>query len=357
MARARLLKTAVVLLLILAGSSALALGGRYWWTTWRYLETTDDAYVEGEITPVIPKVAGYVQELRVTDHQPVKAGDILLRIDDHEFRLAVDQAKARLEATRAALASARSRLELQETLIAQASAGVAAAEAELERADKEFQRARDLLRSRAGTRARFDEARAARRKAEAMLEQARMRLQAERQQVRILEAERSRLEAAVDSDRAALALARTRLADTIIKAPVSGIVGNRAVRDGQYVRPGTLLMAIVPLDGVWIEANYKETQLTRMHVGQPAEIAVDSFPDVTIRGHVQSFSPASGAEFSLLPPENATGNFTKIVQRIPVKIVIDGENPLHGRLRPGMSVEVTVDTRSRREPITASAPH
>ncbi len=326
-------------------SAALAAAGWYWWTVWRYLEGTDDAYLQGEVTPIRAKVAGYVRELLVTDNRPVKAGDVLLRIDDREFRLAVAEAEARIAETRAALANVDARITLQGATIAAAAADLTAAQAELERATKELERARNLLRSNAGTRRRYDQALADQRKAEAVVERSRARLRQARQEIHVLESERARLQAVLAENRAALDLARTHLADTVIVAPLAGVVGNRAVRVGQYVQPGSLLMAIVPLDRVWVEANFKETQLTRMRVGQPAEVTIDAYPQVVLTGCVDSFSPASGAVFSLLPPENATGNFTKIVQRIPVKILVDAGGPLAGRLRPGMSVEVTVDTR------------
>ncbi len=345
MASRKATRVAIAVLVLSVVGALGAAGGWYWWTVGRYHETTDDAYVQGEITPISPKVAGYVRALAVEDNQPVQAGDVLLRIDDREFRLAVDEAEARVAETKAALANVEARMTLQSAMIEQAEAGVAAAEAEAERAAKELARAKNLLKNNVGTRRRYDDAVAARRKAEAGLKRARAQLREARQEVRVLESERKRLKAVLARSEAALALAKTRLADTVITAPVSGVIGNRAVRLGQYVRPGALLMAVVPLGKVWIEANYKETQLAQMRVGQPAEIAVDAFPGVRLRGRIESFSPASGAEFSLLPPENATGNFTKIVQRIPVKIALDADNPLAGRLRPGMSVEVTVNTR------------
>ncbi len=345
MASRKATRIAAAILAVLAVGALGSAAGWYWWTVGRYHETTDDAYVRGEITPISPKVAGYVRELAVEDNQRVQAGDVLLKIDDREFKLAVAEAEARVKETRAAIAGIDARMTLQSAAIEQAAAEVAAAEAELERAKKELGRAKNLLKGNVGTRRRYDEAVAAQRKAEAALRRSRARLEEARQEVRVLESERKRLKAVLARSEAALALAKARLKDTVIVAPVAGVVGNRAVRLGQYVRPGALLMAIVPLNRIWISANYKETQITRMEVGQPAEIAVDTFPGVTLNGRIESFSPASGAEFSLLPPENATGNFTKIVQRIPVKIVLDADNPLAGKLRPGMSVEVTVDTR------------
>ncbi len=341
-------KAGKILAVVLGASlvvAATAAAGWYWWTVGRYLEATDDAYVQGEVTPIRPKVAGYVRELLVEDNRLVKAGEVLLRIDDREFRLAVAEAEARLDETRAGLANVEARLDLQDAVIAEAAADVAAAEAERERANKELERARDLLRSKVGTRRRYDEALAGQRKAEAAVRRSRARLEQARQRIRVLESERARLRGILAENRAALDIARTRLADTTIVAPLTGVVGNRAVHPGQYVQPGALLLAIVPLERVWIEANFKETQLARMQAGQPVEITVDAYPDMVLSGCVDSFSPASGAVFSLLPPENATGNFTKIVQRIPVKILVDTGDLPGGRLRPGMSVEVTVDTR------------
>ena len=341
-------KAPKILAAILAVSVAvvgLSAAGWYWWTVGRYHETTDNAYARGEITPISPKVAGYVRALRVADNQRVTAGEVLLRIEDQEFRLAVAEAKARVSAAKAAVANAAARIVLQGSVIEQAAADITVAEAELVRADQELARARELARKKFGTRQKYDLVEADRRKANAKLRRSRAKLGEARLEIGVLKSARDRLSAALAQSEASFGLAKTRLADTVVTAPISGIVGNRSVRLGQYVRPGNLLMAIVPLENVWVVGNFKETQLTRMRVGQSAEITVDSFPGVVLRGRVDSVSPASGSRFSLLPPENATGNFTKIVQRIPVKIVLDAGNALAGKLRPGMSVEVTVDTR------------
>lgn len=342
-------KIGIKIAMALLVTATLALGLRFgwqWWLVERRLETTDDAYVRGDITPISTKVAGYVGTLLIDDNQVVRRGQILLRIEDHEFRLAVAESEAGVASARAALANSAARLARQGSVIAAASAAVVATEAELVRADKDLARARALAKTGSGTRQKLDLAEAQKRQAKARLDQARAQLETARRDVAVLETEKARLGAALSEARARLELARTRLADTVITSPVDGVVGNRNVRLGQYVRPGSLLTAVVPLKTVWIEANYKETQLTHMRAGQPVRIKVDMFRGHRLTGRVASFSPASGAEFSLLPPENATGNFTKLVQRIPVKIVLTGGDDLPGPLRPGMSVVVTVDTRS-----------
>jgi len=337
----------IVGVVVVSGAlAAAAFFGWEWWTVGRYLQTTDNAYVRGDVTPISSKVAGYVRELKVEDNQRVEIGDVLVRIEDREFRLAVADAQARVAETEAAIANVTDRIARQESVIEQALADVQVAEAERRRADKELKRARELFKRKVGTPQRFDTAQADLEKAVALVSRGNAKYQETRQQTKVLKSERERLSATLAQHKVALDLAGTRLADTVVKAPIAGTVGNRAVRFGQYVQPGMLLMAIVPLAHVWLEANFKETQLTTMAVGQPVEITVDTYPDLILSGRVQSVSPASGAVFSLLPPENATGNFTKLVQRIPVKIVLDGGLPLADSLRPGMSVQVTVDTRA-----------
>ena len=336
-------KIIVVPVALLALGAAVWFGWN-WWTVSRYLQSTDNAYVRGDVTPISPKIAGYVNELLVEDNQFVEAGAVLLRIEDREFRLAVADAEARIAETEAAIANTEARIARQGSVIEQTAAGIVAAQAELDRAASDLVRARELQERSAGTQQRYDLAEADHSKAAAALRRSLAEHDEARQEIAVLESERGRLLAILAQGQVALDLAGTRLADTVVTAPVSGVVGNRVVRLGQYIRPGALLMAIVPLEQVWVEANFKETQLTRMSVGQPVEITVDTYPDLTLSGTVESFSPASGAVFSLLPPENATGNFTKLVQRIPVRIVLDNRFLPVNSLRPGMSVEVTVDT-------------
>jgi membrane fusion protein (multidrug efflux system) len=328
--------------LLLVGAAA---GGHWWWRVGRFVETTDDAYVQADITLVAPKVEGYLRELRVEQNQSVAAGDVLAVIDDRDYRARRAQAEAARDSDRAALATVESRLAWQHAAIDQARASVAAAEADRARAARDHERYRSLLREDFASRQRYETAEAEARKTEAALVKARAALVAEERQQRVLEAQRGEAVAKLEASEAALALARHNLEDTVIRAPIAGVAGNRAVQQGQYVKIGQQLLAIVPLPQVYVTANFKETQLARIRPGQRVTLAVDAFDGVTIEGKVESFSPATGAQFSLLPPENATGNFTKIVQRVPVRIAIAPEGPLAALLRPGLSVVASVDTR------------
>jgi len=332
-----------VLLLVLAGASIF---GYRWWTVGRFFETTDDAYVRSDISIVSPKVEGYVADVRVIENQQVKAGDVLVVIDPRDYQARAAQSEATVAAEKATIQTIDSRLTLQQSMIAQAQATVQSAEADLHRAQQDFDRYRNLLRDDYASRQRYETAEADARKGEAALAKARAALSAEQNQLGVLQAQRKEEEAKLQQSQASLDLARINLADTVIKAPVDGIVGNKGVQLGQYVKGGTQLLAVVPLPSVYVTANFKETQLTHMRPGQSVEIAVDAFPDHRIGGRVESFAPASGAMFSILPPENATGNFTKIVQRVPVRIAVPLDGPLTGLLRPGLSVVVSVDTRT-----------
>ena len=324
-------------------------GGGYLFIANRHIESTDNAYVRSDITPISPKVGGYVAELLVTDNQLVAAGQLLLRIEDEEYRHAVTEAEARVAEARAAIANVDARLARQQSMVTQAAADIDASDAESYRAGRQLGRERSLLEDEYGTQQRYDRAAADRATAEAAVTRTRAAHEETLMEITVMESERELLLARAEQMAAALELARIDLRDTEIVAPVDGIVGNRSIRQGELVQPGAYLMAIVPLQTVWIEANFKETQLTRMAVGQTVDITVDTYPDAAFSGRVESISPASGAEFSLIPPENASGNFTKLVQRIPVRIAVDGEGLARQSLRTGMSVTVRVDTGSAGE--------
>jgi membrane fusion protein (multidrug efflux system) len=332
----------LVAVLALAGGGT---GGWFWWTDWRFIESTDDAYIQADISVISAKVVGYVRDLRVTDNQSVPAGAVLVVLDDEDYRAHVDQAAAVVEAQQAAQVSNEARLTLQAAMIAQAEASVGAAEAEQHRADLELERVRSLTTGAWATRERLETTQADQAKATAALARARAALVGERAQVAVLQAARREIDAQWHQAQAQLALAREDLENTVIRAPVAGVVGNRSVQVGLLARPGVQLLALVPLETLHVDANFKETQLRRMRPGQPVRISVDAFPDQELSARVDSLSPASGSRFSLLPPENATGNFTKIVQRVPVRITLPAGNPLAGLLRPGLSVVVSVDTK------------
>jgi len=320
-------------------------GGWYWWTALRFLQSTDDAYVASDVSVISPKVEGYLKEVGVRDNQAVKKGTVLFIIDDNDFAAKVAQARAAVASEEAAVATYASRLNLQQAMIAQAQATVQSAEADLTRTQQDYKRYSTLMTTDFASRQRFEQAQADARKAEAEAAKSQAALAAAQGQLSVLESQRLEEQAKLQQARANLKLVQNDLDNTVIRAPISGIAGNRAGQVGQYVKPGTELLSLVPLPRVYVTANFKETQLTRMRPGQRAEVSVDAYPDHTIAGRIDSFAPASGAEFSLLPPDNATGNFTKIVQRVPVRVALPANGPLTGRLRPGLSVTVTVDTR------------
>jgi membrane fusion protein, multidrug efflux system len=337
-------------LVLLAGLYA----GWNWWRVWRYQQSTDDAYIQADISLISPKIEGYIKDVRVQDNERVGAGQILFVIDDRDFAAKVAQAAAAVASEEAMVATYGTRHDFQEAMINQAAATVDAAEAEATRANLDQTRYVALVTGDVATRQRFETAEADARKAAAALQKAKAALEAEKQQLAVIEAQKREEDARLLQARATLQLARNDLDNTVIRAPIAGIAGNRAGQTGQYVKPGTQLLSLVPLPQVYVTANFKETQLTLMRPGQPAEVSVDAYPNQTIIGRIDSFAPGSGAEFSLLPPDNATGNFTKIVQRVPVRIKLPADGPLAALLRPGLSVTVTVDTREPGDAVAES---
>ncbi len=316
-----------------------------WWVVGRHTENTNNAYIRTDITTVSARVEGQIDDVLVKDNQRVEKGDLLVRIQQEAFRARLAQGLADLEKAEATVNAIEGKLILQDSLIVEAQADLDAVLADHALAKGELKRAKGLVADNVTSAQRFETAVAEELRARANVAGARAHLSAARTEKDILEMERKALSAEAGEKAAALDLLKIDLTYTEVRAPVDGVVGNRSVRTGQYVRPGMYLMALVPTDTPWVVANFKETQLTRMQPGQTAEITVDTYPDVILTGQIESLSPASGAEFSLLPPENATGNFSKIVQRVPIKITLPNEHALKGLLRPGMSVIVNVDTR------------
>ncbi|MCA2407587.1 HlyD family secretion protein [Rhizobium leguminosarum bv. viciae 248] len=341
----RIVKRAVLAAALLAGVAFAGDFGYRYWTVGRFIESTDDAYVKADYTTVAPKVAGYISQVLVNDNDMVKAGQVLARIDDRDFQAALSQARADVKAAEAAITNIDAQIALQQSVIEQAKATIDASQASLDFAVSDAARSARLITNGAGTQSRAEQTQSARDQAAAAVERDRAALVTAQNKVPVLQTEREQTVAQRDRAAAAAQQAELNLSYTDIVAAVDGTVGARSIRVGQYVTSGTQLMAVVPLHSVYVVANFKETQLTYISPGQSVEIKVDSFPDISIKGHVDSVSPASGLEFSLLPPDNATGNFTKIVQRIPVKIVIDDE-ALSGLLRSGMSVEPEIDTKA-----------
>lgn len=339
------IKRAALALALVLGVAAASDFSHYYLTAGRYLESTDDAYVKADSTIIAPKVSGYIAEVLVSDNEPVKAGQLLARIDDRDFKTALKQSQADVAASEASVKNLNSQIELQEPLIQQQAAEIEATEANLKFAREERTRYDELMKSGSGTVQRAQQTDAALRSQTAQLQQGKAGLSAANKKIEVLATERAKAAAQLEHARAVEQQAELNLSYTRITAPVDGTVGARTLRVGQYVQAGTQLMAVVPLDAVYVIANFKETQLTHVRNGQPVELYVDSFHSIRLKGHVDSLAPASGLEFALLPPDNATGNFTKIVQRVPVKIALD-DRSLNGLLRPGMSAVPTVNTKS-----------
>ncbi len=318
----------------------------HWWTTSRFIEDTDDAYVGGDVTVVASKVAGYVQALHVTDNQVVHQGDLLVKIDDRDYRAALARAQAGVAAAQAQLGNLDANEQLQRSVIAQADAGVSAAQAESTRASLDDARYRDLVSRAAVSEESAQRARAAAQTAQAGQQRAAATQQAAKRQLGVIASQRQQADAALAQARAELEVAQLNLSYTELRAPVDGVVGNRRARVGAYASAASQLLVVVPSHGLWIDANFKEDQLAALHVGQAVDVRADVDPHRAFRGHVVSVAPATGAQFSVLPPENATGNFTKIVQRVPVRIVLDGQDGDLALLRPGLSVKASIDTKA-----------
>jgi membrane fusion protein (multidrug efflux system) len=337
--KAPLLVAAVVgLVLIVAGA--------IWWHGKQRFETTDNAYVQADTVTVSPQIDGYVAEVLVADNQTVQPGQVLVKLDPAPAQAAVAQAQANVAAAIAAVRNVDDRAVLAQSQIAQQAAAVTSAAAQARLAEADLGRYGTLAGQGWVSKQRLQTASASADEARAAVVQAAAGLQTQKQQAASLGSVRSQSLAQVEQARAALDQAQINLDRTVIRAPAGGVVGARSVRPGQYVRPGGSLLSIVPLGQTYIVANFKETQVARMKLGQRVEIHADAFKGKTIVGRVDSFSPATGSQFALIPVENATGNFTKIVQRVPVKILVDPKDPLAAALRPGLSVDVKVDLKS-----------
>jgi membrane fusion protein, multidrug efflux system len=334
---------------LMAGVAAAVLAGAGWygwdyWTVGRYLVSTDDAYVKADNTTVAPKVSGYLHEVLVGDNERVTAGQVLARIDQRDFRVSLAQARADVAAARAAIESKQAQLGVQQAVIDAAKATVDVDQATANFAAQEDKRYTDLAATGYGSVQNAQQAQSRIAGAKAAISRDTANLASALKQVDLLKAEIVQANATLARAEAVRDQAQLNLDYTSIVAPIDGIVGNRTLRTGQYVQAGTQLMSVVPITGAYVVANFKETQLTDVREGQTVAIAVDTFPGQIVHGHVDSIAPASGQEFALLPPDNATGNFTKVVQRIPVKIALNRTNSSL-ELRPGMSVIPTIETK------------
>ncbi|WP_312015085.1 HlyD family secretion protein [Bradyrhizobium lablabi] len=339
-------RLAIPLFAVLAAIAFMVVATTRWnaWVGGATIQTTNDAYVRAELTKLSSRVAGEVLTVAVKDFQRVKAGDLLVQIDPADYEAQVAQAEAGVAAAQAALDNLSNQIELQYATIAQAEAARVSAEALEVEARQEEERQHSLTQTEAGTRQRFEQATAAYAKAQADVRASRAVIAAQRHQLEVLQGNKKQRAADLDAAKATLAAAKLKLGYTRIVAPFDGVTGERQVQPGDYVNIGTNLVNVVPLPDVYVIANYKETQLTRVRPGQPVEITVDTFPNERLRGRVERIAPASGSQFALLPPDNATGNFTKVVQRIPVRIRFDKDQPLIERLLPGMSVVTRINT-------------
>jgi membrane fusion protein (multidrug efflux system) len=335
-------------LLVLTGAAA-DLGYR-WWTVTRFIEATDDAYVSAHNTTLATKVSGYVSSITVEDNSRVARGDVIATIDDGDYQLAVDQASDRVASAQATVDRIGRQVIAQQAAVDQAQAQLAAAQAASTLRQLEHDRQQSLAQRDFASRQTLDQAQSNRDQASAAVRSAQAGLAAAEANVEVLKAQQQEAERNRDELRTVLGRAQRDLSFTVIRAPVDGVIGNRIVQTGDYVQTGQRLASLVPLDEVYVDANFKETQLARLQPGQKVDITIDALPGRPIEGVVASLSPASGSVFSLLPPDNATGNFTKIVQRLPVRIRVPLDVATQGLLRPGMSVVVRVNTKPEPAP-------
>lgn len=338
-------------LLGIAGLAALGAiaWGAHWWSVGRFIESTDDAYLQADSVTAAPKIAGYIAEVYVADNQSVSVGQPLVRLDPRQYQTSLDQAGATIAARKADIAHAQAELAQQQANIAQSRAQLEGARAADAYAGDQVARYAPLAKTGAETEERVAELRNSRKQAAATLAADEAALEAAQRQIPTTQAQILQARAQLAAAEASASQSRLDLDDTVVRSTIAGRVGDRAVRVGQYAQPGTRLMTIVPVQDIYLEANFKETQLALMRAGQPATIHIDALASDDLHGTVESFSPGTGSQFALLPPQNATGNFTKIVQRVPVRIRIDAPEALRARLLPGLSVTVRVDTRNARE--------
>lgn len=330
--------------------AALASQGWHWWTEGRFLQRTDDAYVGGNVTVIGSKVAGYISEVAVTDNQFVRAGEVLVRLDSRDYQAALAKAEGAVAAQQALLNNLDATRHWQEAVVAQAKAGVTGMAADTLRTHDDQQRYQSLAAKAAVSVQSAQKAEADYTQALANSQKAAASLTATQRQLEVIATQKQQAQAALAQAVAERDLARLNLSYTELRAPVDGIVGNRRARSGAYAAAGSQLLAVVPAHGLWVDANFKESQLAKLRPGQPVTLEADVLPGHVFHGQVSSIAPATGAQFSVLPPENATGNFTKIVQRVPVRIRLDESDAQVASLRPGLSMIAEVDVRDGGKP-------
>jgi membrane fusion protein, multidrug efflux system len=337
--------------IFLAAAAVLIVISTRWnrWESDAEWQSTDDAYLQADLTPISAKVAGYIRALPVQDFERVRAGQLLAEIVDDDYRAAVAQINAGIAAASAQVEAIKAQRSLQDANVRAAKATVDSIEANVEQNNRDLARQERLLKTGSSSTEAGEKLQTAHAQLAAQLDQARAQQSAAARQIDVFTAQQAQAEAAVGAQKAGLQIAQLNLSYTRIIAPQDGVIGQRQVKPGQFVGVGGQLTSLTPLPNVWVIANYKETQLTHMRVGAPADITVDTFPGHRLRGHVLAFAPGAGSQFALLPPDNATGNFTKVVQRIAVKIAIDDSDGLVDVLRPGMSVVARINTRSSKQ--------
>jgi len=325
----------------------LVVAGVYWWSQVRFIESTDNAYVEADISNISVKVPGYIVQSTVVDNQHVSKGELLAQLEDSQFVAKLAQSKALLSSSQANLQTLAAKVDLQQALINQAKAAVASQSEQLI-AQQQLKRSQKLKVSNYSSQNDVDQLQAGFDSASAHVDEAQAALVAKQRELSVFNAQLLQVQADVKQAEASVELANIQLADTRVTAPFSGIIGKRGAMVGQYVQPGQALFSLVPDTQVWVTANFKETQIEHMQAGQSVNVSLDAYPDEVFSGFIDSLAPASGSKFSLLPAENATGNFTKIVQRIPVRIRLERKpsSSAIGRILPGLSAVVEVDTES-----------
>jgi membrane fusion protein (multidrug efflux system) len=339
----------LALMAALLGPAAAALWyAQDWWRVGRFIESTDDAYIGGNVTPLAPHIDAFIDKVLVADNQRVQAGEVLIQLDRRDYQTALEHAEASLDARRAAADSLRARYALQQSTIRQQEADLDAKKAKASFATQDAARYRLLAQTSYGSRQNEERTSALQQESQSGVVAAHAGLEAARQQLKVLEADIAEADAAVAQARSDLKTAQLDLGYSEVRSPIDGYVGNRAAQVGAYAIKGTYLISVTPAAGLWVDANFKEDQLARMTPGQSATVTADILPGHAFQAHVVSLAPGTGAVFSVIPAENATGNFTKIVQRVPVRVVLDAGDPELAMLRPGLSTTVRVDTRGER---------
>jgi membrane fusion protein (multidrug efflux system) len=333
-----------IILLVLLGGGAWY--GYDYWTDGRFLISTDDAYVQADMAFVSPKISGYIDHVEVVENQKVRAGEPLFVVDDGDYKIAAAQAQAEITTLGKTLERIDAQIVAAQAALQQAGAQKGSAQAAADNAARTENRAARLLEAHVGTQAQLDDARTAVEQANAALAGAEAQIAAAKANIGVLEAQRAESQSSLASLKLAKAKAERDLSFTVLRAPYDGVIGNLSVEQGDLVSPGQKLAVVVPMNKLYIVANFKETQLARMVPGEKVRVSVDALPDKTFEGTVSSMAPASGSVFSLLPAENATGNFTKVVQRVPVRIDLPAKVLESGKLRAGLSVVADVDSRT-----------